>query len=299
MGISETIRELRESNHLSRKEFAAAVGVHPYTVAEWERGNAEPSVPKLSFLRFQFGRAQKTPEITGETLRELREIRGLTLNAFAASIGVTPKALTRWERGETAPSPSKQLSLQRLFAQWREDPGAPARRDTPEPVKPQSFRDGIKQLREMNGLPPDEFAEAAGVHPLTVKNWECGKSFPSASMMARLAGRFGVTAKWLRGCDGKEKSRWVNGPDTTGARLKKLRESAGLSATAFGRLTGAGMRAVLHWENGYCVPGPAKLAAITEYFGVTPEWILEGAAGSPPKVQTVPKRAPAGAQSRI
>jgi transcriptional regulator with XRE-family HTH domain len=138
--------------------------------------------------------------------------------------------------------------------------------------RPETAMERLRGLRERNCLSREKFARAIGVCPRTVWLWERGSSLPSAAKAALLAERFGVTTEWIFGCDKKKSGR----PGTSGSRLKKLRESAGLSATAFGRLTGAGMRAVLHWENDYCVPGPAELAAITEHFGVTPEWILKG-----------------------
>jgi transcriptional regulator with XRE-family HTH domain len=356
MNISENVRQLREANNLSRKEFAAAVGVHPETVGCWERGKTVPSALTLSFLRSQFGRAQKTPEITGESIRRLREIKGLTRNAFAASIGVFPKTLTRWESGECPPSVSKRLSLMPVFAQWPEaygdgareglkipeitgdwirrlretagmkrkelaaltgvlpvtvaqwengktpsvasrallrslPAGCPAaapsvRRDTPE-----SVREGIKLLQEMNGMSRDEFAEAAGVHPMTVKNWECGKSFPSASMRVRLAGRFGVTVEWIRGRCKEEENSWINTPDTTGTRLKTLRESAGMSEEKFGSLCRASLSAVVRWENDRYPPKPEQLASIAEYFGVTPEWILYGTDAPERRTEVQPRYA--------
>jgi transcriptional regulator with XRE-family HTH domain len=51
----KTIRELREERGESRQQLAAAIGVVPEDVAEWELGKAEPTISRLRALTEHFG----------------------------------------------------------------------------------------------------------------------------------------------------------------------------------------------------------------------------------------------------
>lgn len=48
--IGERIRTLREKSGMSQEELAGAVGMHPNTVARWERGELIPRGTSLSKL---------------------------------------------------------------------------------------------------------------------------------------------------------------------------------------------------------------------------------------------------------
>jgi len=55
----------------------------------------------------------------------------------------------------------------------------------------------IKELREYLRLSQKEFAEALGIHPLSVSRYELGKSNPSPSVLKLIEDKFGVNSKWL------------------------------------------------------------------------------------------------------
>lgn len=63
--------------------------------------------------------AMNQPEI-GQFIRELRLLRGLTQEQFAASLGVTYPTISRWENGRTKPSPLAIEKLQVLLQQMGE-----------------------------------------------------------------------------------------------------------------------------------------------------------------------------------
>jgi len=56
----------------------------------------------------------------------------------------------------------------------------------------------IKELREYLGLSQKEFAEALGIHPLSVSRYELGKSNPSPSILKLIEDKFSVNPEWLK-----------------------------------------------------------------------------------------------------
>ena len=54
MSFMESIKELRENNSLSQKEFAKKIGVKTGTVAEWESGESEPTLEQLAKISSVF-----------------------------------------------------------------------------------------------------------------------------------------------------------------------------------------------------------------------------------------------------
>ena len=54
--------------------------------------------------------------LTADTIRALREGRGLTQRALAEAIGVTDKAVSKWERGLSYPDITILSDLARALA---------------------------------------------------------------------------------------------------------------------------------------------------------------------------------------
>ena len=54
MSFMESIKELREKNSLSQKEFAKKIDVKTGTVAEWESGESEPTLEQLAKISAVF-----------------------------------------------------------------------------------------------------------------------------------------------------------------------------------------------------------------------------------------------------
>jgi len=52
---------------------------------------------------------------TRNRIRELRGLRGLTQSAVAGEMGVTPRTVIRWERGESAISDIQKVRLAQLL----------------------------------------------------------------------------------------------------------------------------------------------------------------------------------------
>lgn len=59
-------------------------------------------------------------------------------------------------------------------------------------------------------------------------------------------------------------------------RLKKIRQSAGLSQTAFGEAVGVSLSAVQKWESGQNVVSPQAQYVICDKFGISRRWLETG-----------------------
>ena len=53
--------------------------------------------------------------VTGTAIRQLRERKNMTQAALAEVIGVSPKTVSKWEKGTTEPSTSNLFAIAKLF----------------------------------------------------------------------------------------------------------------------------------------------------------------------------------------
>lgn len=66
-------------------------------------------------------------------------------------------------------------------------------------------------------------------------------------------------------------------------RIAELRKRAGLSQAEFGKMMGAAQNTVSNWEKGNREPDNGRLKVMSEYFGVTIDYLLGNDAASPRK----------------
>lgn len=66
--------------------------------------------------------------------------------------------------------------------------------------------------------------------------------------------------------------------DTIGiaARLKQLREDAGLTQAEIGKLTGVSNKAVWRWEQGASLPKMGAVQKLADFYKVPISWLIEG-----------------------
>ena len=67
-----------------------------------------------------------------------------------------------------------------------------------------------------------------------------------------------------------------------GERIYNLRKKSGLSQEEFADKLGVSRQAVSKWETGQSVPDSEKAAAIGAFFGVSLDWLINGAETSAP-----------------
>jgi transcriptional regulator with XRE-family HTH domain len=100
----EHLRRQRILRTLRQADVANEIGIALSTFIKWERGKCEPPVryiPRITtFLGYCPWQPARTP---GERFRQMRIGGGLTQRAAAASLGVDPATVTRWELGGRRP----------------------------------------------------------------------------------------------------------------------------------------------------------------------------------------------------
>lgn len=66
--------------------------------------------------------------------------------------------------------------------------------------------------------------------------------------------------------------------DTIGmaARLKQLREDAGLTQAEIGKITGVSNKAVWRWEQGASLPKMGSVQKLADFYRVPISWLIEG-----------------------
>ena len=74
MSIANSIRKLREANHLSQTEFAETFKVSPQAVQKWEQGTSHPSIPNLIAIgkHFNVSIDSLLLESSGRIVEEMR-----------------------------------------------------------------------------------------------------------------------------------------------------------------------------------------------------------------------------------
>lgn len=115
--MGEYLRKTRIERGLYQRDVAEEIGVHPSTIKNWEQSHADPALrhwPRLiaflGFVPFEVG------EALSERIRAWRTIHGVSRDALAATLGVDPSTVWRWESGETAPHPLVRTELEELLA---------------------------------------------------------------------------------------------------------------------------------------------------------------------------------------
>lgn len=103
--IGDHIRTRRVELGLTQQEVACQIGVHPWNVWSWENGLASPHwhywADIIGLLGYDPFPAART---VGERLVRHRRLLGLSRETAAVRLGVDPKTLATWERGERKPT---------------------------------------------------------------------------------------------------------------------------------------------------------------------------------------------------
>ena len=62
--------------------------------------------------------------------------------------------------------------------------------------------------------------------------------------------------------------------ETFAKRLKELREEKGITQHELGQLVNMTKMAISHWEKGHSEPSIAQLILLSDYFGVTVDYLV-------------------------
>ena len=198
-----TLPALRKRFDLTQQELSKLLQVGSLTISSWERGKTRPragNVPRIIALRSMsmkqvdaaLGRQAAVPAMGPQQIRDLRRKLGLSQGKLARLVGVSAAAVGTWEQGTSAPGPRSREALARIRgtgekeggkrAGGRKSPAARAASPTRTALSPEQIRD----IRRVADLSQIELADALGVSPNSVSNWETGSASPRARSLEKL-----------------------------------------------------------------------------------------------------------------
>lgn len=203
------LRPLRHSAGVPAARLAAAVGVPPASIYNWESGRARIPQRHLPAIAEQLGLAaadlrrylSAAPAAVGggppsSELRLLRRRTGLSQTQVARRIGVGRHSLGAWERGERPPL----AALRRLAGVY----GVPVARvaraagvTPPGLLDPRSWTAGdlaeaLETMRLWAGRTQADVAERVGCSVSSVRAWESGRAVPGPTLRRRLEDGYGL-----------------------------------------------------------------------------------------------------------
>lgn len=151
----------------------------------------------------------------------------------AEQLGVHAQTYRRWEQGSRAPV---VRSWPKVIQFLDYDPRPPQ----------ESLADRLKHKREGNGWSQAEGARSLGVSPAVLWRWESGRRKPKGSYLAKVYSFLGGDPR-----------PW---PVSIGARLRRHRESMGLTLAKLALRLGVAQSTLCRWESGEREPKGDYLA---------------------------------------
>lgn len=207
--LARLLRRERRERAMSQAAAAEAIGVAQGTYAGWETGRAAPerslwprvarflglSVDEVAHMAATPLRPPSSEALSplGRLMAERRAELGLSRGALAGVLGVSPRTVGAWERGEKTP---RSARLRRLASVLGVDPGAVAAAVSAEPAAP-PLAALIERERLARGLSVEQLAAEAAVAPSTLARWASGRHRPTPSALRRLARALDLDAETL------------------------------------------------------------------------------------------------------
>lgn len=159
------------------------------------------------------------------------------------------------------------------------------------------------RVRERTGLSGTRCSREAGLSSSAILRIEDGSVAPALDTLERIAAVIGILPGWLAyGHEGTEvwRARRPRSPlplddpelETSlrafkalhrgcGARIRQVREEAGLSMRALARAAGVSVQAVINAESGATAPRIDTLESIARALFVAPAWLAYGEGDGP------------------
>ncbi len=101
---------------LLQAEAAQQLGVNPWTVLNWEKGDTEPPVSAIpAILKFLCYDPYPEPKTLPERLLAKRRIMGWSIRQAANRLRVDPSTWASWERGATVLRRQHRLRIANLL----------------------------------------------------------------------------------------------------------------------------------------------------------------------------------------
>lgn len=150
------------------------------------------------------------------------------------------------------------------------------------------FKDLLRSLRKERKLSQAQLAEAAGVSPGNVADWERGRNKPGYDALARLSRALDVPLDQLIFIEEEGVSSPMKGevpvadPEQgVGERILQQLRQQELTQADLCRITGLSTTAVSQYCTGKRIPDTASLYTLARALGTTMEWLLAGVEEEP------------------
>lgn len=142
---------------------------------------------------------------TSQRLKYERRMRGWTQQDIARRIDVSPVSISRWENGQTHPSPFFRQRLCELFGRSHNElfPNTVTKSRIIIPdsdtraIATSTTSNGLRFERLQRGWSQAELAKRIGTTRISVNRWECGHVLPSPYYLSRLLDLLGKTHEEL------------------------------------------------------------------------------------------------------
>lgn len=215
-------------------------------------------------------------------LRDRRLSRDLSAEQLARRLGVHPTSIHRWERRERLPGPGHIHGLARSLEL---EPAVVARFFDEARLAPAESSGGVRArglrgLRSAARLPASRVAEAVGVRPAHVYNWEAGRARLPDRHLPTLADLLAVEVTQLRTLLAAPPAVVAEAPGTP---LRRLRRRTGLSQGVVAERVGASRHSVGAWERGQ-VPPLGAVRRLARVYGVPVATVALAAGLVPPRL---------------
>lgn len=195
----------------------------------------------------------------GNRIRAFRLERGLTLEQFAESSGLSASYLSTIERGLKKPS----ISVLKGIADALHVSAALLVQDEDDTFTGEKLR----FLREGRGLSIEELAEISELSATLLIKLERGETRPDFDQTERLAEALNFTVSYFL-----DKSNYQT---EIGIRLRQLRDGQGLTIASLADKAGVSEGLISQIENNYTVPSLNSLERIAESLGTTLHYFLQ------------------------
>lgn len=136
----------------------------------------------------------------------------------------------------------------------------------------------LRELREARGLTQTAVARFVGVVQPAVSSWESGQIAVPLDRRRLLQQLFGLNAEQLDAAIARSSASWEQQrDDRLGEQIRRLRAEQGIARQLVAESAAVTSGAVAWWESGVSRPEPTKLRSVAEFFGTTPEQLLNDA----------------------
>lgn len=225
------------------------------------RALAREREEKLAVPPASEGQIEKA-RLTKRTLKSIRKRLGLTQQALARLLTVSPLTVASWESGKARPRKRRLAQIIALRSMGRADVDKVLERE-PELV---AMKPGeIKMLRSRLGLTQVELARRLGVSPAAVTTWEAGRTTPTPHNRQALAAMRDLKPQEPEEARGPARLRARQrapkaaiSPDA----IRALRKRLNMSQKQFADTVGVSLNTVSNWETGHTAPRYKSLAKL-------------------------------------